>query len=144
MPDLAVEFRDTRFAVNGREIVGPLDLAIQRGERLVFLGRSGSGKTTSLRLINRLLVPTGGTVKVDGRSTLEWNPVRLRRRIGYVIQEVGLLPHLSVARNVGLVPRLEGWTDDRVRARVSELLALVGLGPDQFAARLPHELSGGQ
>jgi osmoprotectant transport system ATP-binding protein len=144
MPDLAVEFRDTRFAVSGREIVGPLDLAIPYGERLVFLGQSGSGKTTSLRLINRLLVPTGGAVRVEGRITLEWDPVRLRRRIGYVIQDVGLLPHLSVARNIGLVPRLEGWPGERVRDRVSELLTLVGLAPDQFADRLPSQLSGGQ
>jgi len=144
MPDLAVEFHETRFALNGRGIVGPLDLAIARGERLVFLGRSGSGKTTSLRLINRLLVPTSGTVRVDGRPTLDWDPVRLRRGIGYVIQDVGLLPHFTVSRNVGLVPRLEGWTDERVRSRVTELLTLVGLDPDQFGARLPHQLSGGQ
>ncbi|MBI4503611.1 MAG: ATP-binding cassette domain-containing protein [Gemmatimonadetes bacterium] len=144
MPDLAIEFCGTRFAVNGRTIVGPLDLTIRRSETLVFLGRSGSGKTTSLRLINRLLVPTSGTVQVDGRSTLDWDPVRLRRRIGYMIQDVGLLPHFTVARNVGLVPRLERWPGDRVGARVTELLELVGLAPADFAHRLPHELSGGQ
>lgn len=144
MPDLAIEFAGTQFAVNEQTIVGPLDLAIRRGEKLVFLGRSGSGKTTSLRLINRLLVPTAGTVRVDGRSTMDWDPVRLRRRIGYVIQEVGLLPHLTVEANVGLIPRLEGWPAERIRARVNELLALVGLTADQLADRLPHRLSGGQ
>ena len=110
----------------------------------MFLGESGSGKTTSLRLVNRLLVPTGGDVRVDGRSTSTWDPVRLRRGIGYVIQEVGLLPHLTVSANVGLVPALEHWPAERIRQRVVELLALVGLPAAEFGPRHPHELSGGQ
>lgn len=111
---------------------------------VVLLGRSGSGKTTTLRLINALLTPTSGEVWVDGRRTTDWPVVALRRSIGYVIQEVGLLPHLTVARNVGLVPRLAGWAADRIAARVAELLELVGLAAADFGGRLPHELSGGE
>lgn len=144
MTDAAIEFRDTRYGLNGRAILGPVSLTVIRGETLVLLGKSGSGKTTALRLINRLLLPTGGDVVVSGRSTREWDPVRLRRGIGYVIQEVGLIPHMTVERNVGLVPRLEGWPKERVRARAAELLALVGLPAEEYARRLPHELSGGQ
>lgn len=144
MTDAAIEFRDTRYNTNGRTILGPLTLAVMRGETLVLLGPSGSGKTTALRLINALLLPTGGEVVVSGRSTRAWDSVRLRRGIGYVIQEVGLIPHMTVERNVGLVPRLERWPRPRIQARVIELLALVGLPADEFARRLPHELSGGQ
>ena len=110
----------------------------------MLLGRSGSGKTTTLKLINRLLEPTGGEVRLQGEATTTLEPHRLRRRIGYVIQEIGLFPHFTVAQNVGLVPRLEGWAPDRIAARVRELLTLVGLDPDDFAARSPRALSGGQ
>lgn len=140
----AVEFKDVWFEVNGRRLVGPLSFRVEEGERLVCLGRSGSGKTTTLRLVNRLLEPTRGTVEVGGRATTSWDPIALRRGIGYVIQEVGLFPHLSVARNVGLLARLEGWDDERARRRVPALLSLVGLEPGEFAHRHPHELSGGQ
>ena len=139
-----IEFRNTTFGLDGRTIVGPLDFVVHPGETLVLLGRSGSGKTTTLRLINGLLEPTGGSVLVDGRATTEWQPARLRRSIGYVIQEVGLFPHMSVRSNVGLVPTLERWERSRIASRVDELLQLVGLPPDRFARRLPHELSGGQ
>ena len=144
MTDAAIEFRDARVALNGRSILGPVTLSVIRGETLVLLGKSGSGKTTALRLINALLLPTGGDIIVSGRNTREWDPVRLRRGIGYVIQEVGLIPHMTVERNVGLVPRLEGWSRERIHRRVAELLALVGLPAEEFAGRLPHELSGGQ
>src|SRR5260370_10820557 len=128
----------------GRPLVADLNLRIERGETLVLLGRSGSGKTTTLKLINRLLEPSEGAVLVENRPTTEWDPIHLRRGIGYVIQEAGLFPHLTVARNVGLVPKLEGWPAERIRARVEEMLALVGLEPREFAARKPRELSGGQ
>ena len=139
-----VEFRNVSFAIGGRTILRDITLAIETGETLVLLGRSGSGKTTVLKLINGLLMPTGGTVMVEGRSTAEWDPVRLKRRIGYAIQEIGLFPHFTVARNVGLVPRLEGWDEPRINARVSELLKQFDLDPEKFAARYPRELSGGQ
>jgi len=128
----------------GSVIVQDLSFAVGVGETLVLLGRSGSGKTTTLKLINRLLEPTAGTVRVAGERAAELPVTRLRRRIGYVIQEVGLFPHLTVARNVGLVPRLEQWEEGRIAARVRELLTVVGLDPDVFATRYPHELSGGQ
>jgi osmoprotectant transport system ATP-binding protein len=119
------------------------DLQVQSGETLVLLGRSGSGKTTSLKLVNRLLSPTSGDIRVKGVSNSEADVIRLRRSIGYVIQDVGLFPHFTVERNIGLVPKIEGWTDDRIRARVQELLQTVGLAADT-ASRYPHQLSGGQ
>ena len=139
-----IEFRDVDYALpNGRPLLRGLNLQVQRGETLVLLGRSGSGKTTSLKLINRLLQPSGGEVRVDGNDTAKTDVIRLRRSIGYVIQDIGLFPHLTVKRNIGLVPRIEGWSADRIDARVAELLQLVGLG-DEVASRYPHQLSGGQ
>ncbi len=144
MPDPLVVFRGVTVSLpDGRHAVQDLDLDIERGETLVLLGRSGSGKTTTLKLINALRRPGSGTVEVDGRSTAAWEPHQLRRRIGYVIQDVGLFPHFTVARNVGLVPELERWPAPRVAARVDELLALVGLEPARFRGRYPGELSGG-
>ncbi len=140
-----IEFRRVGYShESGRALVADLDLKIQQGTTLVLLGRSGSGKTTTLKLINRLLEPTTGEVLVEGRATTDWDPIRLRRHIGYVIQEVGLLPHFTVERNVGLLPKLEGWPPDRIRARVDELLNLVGLEVERFRGRYPRELSGGQ
>ena len=142
--DAAIEFRNVSFHTeNGSEILHKLSLQVQRGETLVMLGRSGSGKTTSLKLINRLLTPREGEVLVNGRSTLHWDVIRLRRMIGYVIQEVGLFPHFTVERNIALVPRIENWPADRIHTRVRDLLQLVGLDP-QLASRYPRELSGGQ
>jgi osmoprotectant transport system ATP-binding protein len=139
-----VEFRDAAYAINGRTLVTNVSFRIEPGETVVLLGRSGSGKTTTLKLINRLLEPTSGEVLVEGKKTTDWDPIRLRRRIGYVIQEVGLFPHFTVERNVALVPSLESWPPERTSARVHEMLSLVGLQPDRFSARLPRELSGGQ
>ena len=113
-----VEFRDVTYRISGRAILSGLSLAIEPGETLVLLGRSGSGKTTALKMVNALLFPSAGEVLVEGKPTTAWDPVRLRRRIGYVIQDVGLFPHFTVERNVGLVPRLEGWDEPRIRARV--------------------------
>jgi osmoprotectant transport system ATP-binding protein len=142
--DLAIEFRQVQFQINGRALLGDFSLGIRRGETVGLLGRTGSGKTTILKLINGLLNPNQGAVLVEGRSTSEWDVIRLRRHIGYVIQETGLFPHFTVERNVGLVPRLEGWNRARVKERVKEMLALVGLDPSQFRDRYPHQLSGGQ
>jgi len=140
-----VEFRDVSYAVNGgRPIIDRLSLQVAQGETLVLLGESGCGKTTTLRLVNRLLAPSAGEVLVEGKATTEWDAIRLRRRTGYVIQEAGLFPHFTVAENVALVPSLEKWDDDRIANRVSELLSLVGLDPKIFSDRYPRELSGGQ
>jgi osmoprotectant transport system ATP-binding protein len=125
-------------------LLANLNLQVERGETLVLLGRSGSGKTTTMKLINRLIDPTSGQVQVDGKPTVDWDPIRLRRRTGYVIQEIGLFPHLTVEENIGVVPRLEGWEAERVHARSLELLTMVGLDADRFASRYPRELSGGQ
>jgi osmoprotectant transport system ATP-binding protein len=143
--EAVIEFRNTGFrTADGHVILEDLNLEVHRGETLVLLGRSGSGKTTALKLINCLLEPTAGEVRVEGRSTREWDPIRLRRGIGYVIQEAGLFPHFTIERNTALVPHLENWPRERIRARVEELLRLVGLDPAQFGPRYPRELSGGQ
>lgn len=141
----AIEFRNVGYRLSdGKALLSDISFNVSRGETLVLLGRSGSGKTTTMKLINRLLDPTEGEVIVERKPTREWDPIRLRRRIGYVIQEVGLFPHYSIEANVGLVPRLEGWAPENIRARVRELLGMVGLNHERFAARYPHELSGGQ
>jgi ABC-type proline/glycine betaine transport systems, ATPase components len=143
--DKSIEFRHVSFRLpNGKTLLADLNLEVRQGETLVLLGRSGSGKTTTMKLVNRLLDPTEGEVRVEGESTLRWDPIKLRRRIGYVIQEIGLFPHFTVEQNIGVVPRLEGWEAERISARARELLTMVGLEPDRFAARFPRELSGGQ
>jgi osmoprotectant transport system ATP-binding protein len=143
---MALDVKGLRYALpgNGKLLVEGISFSVGAGETLVLLGRSGAGKTTTLKLVNRLLVPAGGVVTIAGEPATATPETVLRRRIGYVIQEVGLFPHFSVAANVGLLPRLEQWPGDRIARRVRELLTLVGLDPDAFGARFPHELSGGQ
>src|SRR5208283_215370 len=136
-----IEFDHASFRLNGRPLLHDLVLSVRQGETLVLLGRSGSGKTTTLKLINRLLLPTSGEVRVNGLRTADWDPIRLRRSIGYVIQEGGLFPHFTVERNIALVPHIENWPQARVAARVHELLALVGLSAE-LASRYPSQLSG--
>jgi osmoprotectant transport system ATP-binding protein len=141
----AIEFQDVTYrTTEGRVLLADLNLLVRRGETLVLLGRSGSGKTTTLKLINGLLVSREGRVVVDGKSLSAWDLIQLRRHIGYAIQDVGLFPHITVERNISLVPRLEKWPAEKIRARVDELLQLVGLPPEQFRNRYPHQLSGGQ
>ena len=142
-PVTAIQFDHVSFRLNGRTLLQDLDFTVKQGETLVLLGRSGSGKTTTLRLINRLLLPTEGEVRVQGVPTTHWDAIRLRRSIGYVIQDGGLFPHFTVERNIALVPRIENWPPERVRARVRELLDIVGLNAE-LASRYPAELSGGQ
>ncbi|HLJ48412.1 MAG TPA: ATP-binding cassette domain-containing protein [Bryobacteraceae bacterium] len=139
-----VVFRDVSFRIGSHLILDRLNLEVPAGETLALLGRSGSGKTTALKMVNGLIFPTSGEVLVEGKPTTAWDLIRLRRSIGYVIQEVGLFPHFTIERNVGLVPRLEGWPEDKIRTRASSLLQQVGLTPEQFLARFPRELSGGQ
>jgi osmoprotectant transport system ATP-binding protein len=124
--------------------VRDVSLEVPRGELLVLLGGSGSGKTTTLKMINRLIEPTTGRILVEGRDVGAVDPVELRRGIGYVVQGIGLFPHLTIAENVAVVPRLLHWPDDRIAARVEELLKLVQLDPGQYRGRYPRELSGGQ
>ena len=139
-----VEFSDVSYILaDGRKILQELTFEAHQGEILVLLGRSGSGKTTALKLINRLLELSSGELRVDGRLTSDWNVIELRRHIGYAIQEVGLFPHYTVARNIALVPSIQNWPKEKTAARVKELLRLVGLNPD-LASRYPHQLSGGQ
>jgi osmoprotectant transport system ATP-binding protein len=145
MPAPAIEFRDVSFARAGQaRVLDHFSLTVEAGDVLALVGRSGAGKSTLLKLVNRLLVPDAGSVFVQGRDTREWQPIALRRNVGYVLQDVGLFPHMSVADNVAVVPRLERWSGERIQPRVDELLELVGLPPQEFAARWPDELSGGQ
>lgn len=140
-----VQFEDVEFRYAGRApVLQRLSLSLESGQIVALVGRSGAGKSTLLKLINRLLVPTSGKVIVEGQDTREWDGIRLRRRIGYVFQNVGLFPHMTVAENIEIVPRLEQWAGARAQARARELLDLVGLGAAEYAGRRPHELSGGQ
>ena len=148
MPDASqpvIEFDRAGYRLpDGKQLLSDLNLAVNRAETLMLLGRSGSGKTTSLKLINRLLEATSGEVRVEGKVVAQWEPTTLRRRIGYAIQDVGLFPHYSVYQNVALVPKLEEWDEKRISARVEEVLSVVGLPVHDFGRRYPHELSGGQ
>jgi osmoprotectant transport system ATP-binding protein len=139
-----VSLAGVSFSYGTRVVLDDLHLTVRAAESVALVGRSGAGKSTVLKLINRLLLPHTGSVVVEGRDTRQWDPIGLRRRIGYVLQEVGLFPHLTVAENVALVPRLEGWPVERRRARAHDLLELMGLPFGEFADRWPRELSGGQ
>ena len=137
-----VEFDGVGYSVGGRQILRDFKLKLESGETVILLGRSGSGKTTALKLVNGLIFPTQGRVLVEDKPTTEWDPVQLKRRIGYVIQEAGLFPHFTVAANIGIGPRLAGWPTTTIDARVNEMLANVGL--TEYGARYPRSLSGGQ
>ncbi len=140
-----IEFHRVSFGFSRQTpVLDGFSLTVAAGETVALVGASGAGKTSVLKLVNRLLLPEAGEVRVQGKDTREWDVVRLRRTVGYVIQEVGLFPHLTVADNIAVVPRLDRWEDQRVRARVHELLGLIGLPNDDYAARWPDELSGGQ
>lgn len=144
MPDALLELRNLSCSIGGRAILRDISLDVHEGETVVLLGRSGSGKTTLLKTVNGLIPPTSGAIRFEGRAAAEWDPIRLRRRMGYVIQDGGLFPHWTVAANVALVPRLEAWPPERIARRVDELLTAVGLAPAEFRRRYPRQLSGGQ
>jgi osmoprotectant transport system ATP-binding protein len=133
-----------RYPGTEADAVAPLDMEIRRGEFVVLLGPSGCGKTTTLRMINRLVEPTGGEIWIDGKDVTHTDPNELRRRIGYVIQQVGLIPHMTIAQNIALVPSMLKWEKSRINQRVDELLELVGLDPQTYRTRYPKQLSGGQ
>src|SRR5579883_544980 len=139
-----LEIRNLSYEIAGRAVLRDGSLDVGAGETLVLLGRSGSGKTTLLKAVNGLVTPSAGEIRFEGKTAGEWDPIRLRRQMGYVIQDAGLFPHWTVERNIGLVPRLEGWTEDRIVKRVEELLRAVGLDAAEFRARYPRQLSGGQ
>ena len=134
-----IEFRDVSFCVGQTQVLSSFSLQVFKGETLVLLGRSGSGKTTTLKLINRLVAPTTGEIYVNGRSNTDVNVTRLRRGIGYVIQDAGLFPHFTVERNIGLVPSIEGWPKERIHSRTQELMQLLGLSPE-IATRYPRPI----
>ena len=139
-----VFFDAVELSRGGREVLRGIDLSIAKGETLALVGRSGAGKSSVLKLINRMLLPNRGRVAVRGRATEAWNPFELRRQTGYVLQEIALFPHLAVAENVVVVPRLFGWDDKRIARIAADMLNLVGLAPAVYAHRSPHELSGGE
>ena len=139
-----IEFRHVHYTLSNRQLLNDVSFSVARGETLVLLGRSGAGKTTALKMINRLLVPSSGEVLVEGKVTTDWDPIALRRKIGYVIQDIGLFPHYTVSQNISLIPRLERWPLERVKQRVKEMLETVGLHGRTFQHRYPHQLSGGQ
>ena len=144
MTGVAISFREVTKSFGDKQVLDRVSLDVAPGEVLVLLGRSGCGKTTLLRLVNRLESADSGAVSVGGRDVADWDPVELRRGIGYAIQGVGLLPHLSVGENVALVPRLLGWSPERRRERAAAMLRLVGLEPGEHGDRRPDQLSGGQ
>lgn len=141
---IELENLSKRYPDSPHPSVDDVSMEIRAGETVVFVGPSGCGKSTTLKMINRLIEPTGGRIRIDGEDVTDIDPVGLRRKIGYAIQSAGLFPHMTVAQNIALVPRMTGWPKERIRDRVEELLHLVGLDPGEFHGRYPRQLSGGQ
>ncbi len=147
LSETSIEFANVEYRISGRTslpVLSGISLKIHQGETIALLGRSGSGKTTMLKLINRLRTCTSGDLLVENRPVHDWDVIQLRRRIGYVIQEVGLFPHFTIEQNVCLVPGLENWPAERIKTRFAEVMQLVGLNPSEYAGKYPRELSGGQ
>lgn len=139
-----VRFENVKKAYNDVTVIEDLNLHIKEGQLVVLIGPSGCGKTTTLKMINRIIEPTSGSIYIDGEDITKVNPVMLRRKIGYVIQQIGLFPNMTIAQNVEIVPKLLGWPADKRRKRTEELLHMVDMSPEQYADRYPSELSGGQ
>jgi osmoprotectant transport system ATP-binding protein len=147
MTQPSIEFSNVEYHINTRQprpVLSAISLQVHQGETIALLGKSGSGKTTMLKLINRLRNFSSGDLRVEGQRLPDWNLIRLRRRIGYVIQEIGLFPHLNIEENVSLVPGLENWPAERIKKRYAEVMHLVGLDAAEFAREFPRQLSGGQ
>ncbi|MGH4140363.1 ABC transporter ATP-binding protein [Clostridium sp.] len=139
-----IQFKDVNKSFNGKSILKDINLTIEKGQLVVFIGPSGCGKTTSLKMINKLLIPTSGEILIDGKNINDKNTIKLRRNMGYVIQQAGLLPHLTIGDNIALIATIEKIPKDKIKAKVNELLNLVGLDPDEYTNKYPKQLSGGQ
>ncbi len=143
-PTPTIQIDRVSYQIDQLLILEEVSLEVAEGETVVLLGESGSGKTTLLKMINRLIEPSSGEIRIEGRPAADWDVIELRRHIGYVLQEAGLFPHFTVEQSVALVPQLLNWEKARTKARVNEVLDLVGLPSSKFGQRFPHELSGGQ
>ncbi|HKL85547.1 MAG TPA: ABC transporter ATP-binding protein [Treponemataceae bacterium] len=139
-----IQFSQIKKSIKGTKIIKGIDMTIKNGEFVVFVGPSGCGKTTCLKMINKLINPTSGTIIIDGKNIAKVDPIELRRNIGYVIQQTGLFPHMTVRKNIGIVPSLEKWNKEKIEERTIELLNMVGMEPEMYLDRYPNELSGGQ
>ncbi|MBZ9689196.1 ABC transporter ATP-binding protein [Clostridium estertheticum] len=139
-----IDFKNVNKSINGKIILKNINITIEKGQLVVFIGPSGCGKTTTLKMINKLLTPTSGEILIDGEKIGEKNTIKLRRNMGYVIQQAGLLPHLTIGENIGLIASIEKMPKDKIKAKVLELLNLVGLAPDDYMNKYPKQLSGGQ
>ena len=139
-----IAFQDVSKVYQGKTVVDQISLSIQKGEFITILGTSGSGKTTTLKMINRLIEPSSGQITFEGKDLSQLDPVSLRRQIGYVVQQIGLFPHMTIAENIGTVPKLLNWDQAKIEERVKELMKLVQLPYEEYGARYPKELSGGQ
>lgn len=139
-----IEFKNVKKSIKGTKIIKGIDLKIEKGDFVVFVGPSGCGKTTCLKMINKLISTTSGSIFINGEDISKVNAIKLRRNIGYVIQQTGLLPHMTIRKNIGIVPTLEKWKKEDIEKRTLELMDMIGMEPDQFLDRYPSELSGGQ
>ena len=139
-----LEFKNITKVFKNKTVIKDISFTVNKGEFIVIVGQSGCGKTTTLKMINRLISPTSGSIYVDGKNILKEDTIKLRRNMGYVIQQTGLLPHMTVGENIGIIPMLEKWPEDKILARTTELLKMVGMEPKEYIDRYPCELSGGQ
>src|SRR5665647_621687 len=139
-----LEFKNITKIFKNQTVIKDISFTVNKGEFVVIVGQSGCGKTTTLKMINKLISPTSGSIYVEGKDILKEDTIKLRRNMGYVIQQTGLLPHMTVGENVGIIPKLEKWTEDKILKRTIELLEMVGMDPKLYIDRYPCELSGGQ
>ncbi|MBU3097961.1 MULTISPECIES: ABC transporter ATP-binding protein [Clostridium] len=139
-----LEFRNLRKVFKNKTVINDINFTVNKGEFVVIVGQSGCGKTTTLKMINKLILPTSGSINLDGKNIFKEDTIKLRRNMGYVIQQTGLLPHMTVGENIGIIPMLEKWPEEKILARTNELLEMVGMKPEEYINRYPCELSGGQ